>query len=134
MMKSIDNAFAFQEKALALRGYRQQLLASNIANADTPNYKAMDVNFSKALSEAQGGMGGSIELAATSPGHLTGGSGTALGIKPMYRTAVQPSIDGNTVDMNVEQAQFSDNSLHYLTTLQFINGKIQSTLLALKGN
>lgn len=133
MIKSIDNAFAFQEKALALRGYRQQLLASNIANADTPNYKAMDVNFAKALSEAQGG-GGNIELAATSSSHLSGGSGTALGVKPLYRTAVQPSIDGNTVDMNVEQAQFSDNSLHYLTTLQFINGKIQNTLLALRGS
>lgn len=134
MTNSIDKAFAFQEKVLALRGYRQQVLASNIANADTPNYKAMDINFAAAMRQAQGGTGG-VALARTSAGHLDGkGVGSVAGVKPMYRTSVQPSIDGNTVDTNIEQAQFSENALQYMSTLQFINGKIQSTMLALKGN
>ncbi|HEY3326479.1 MAG TPA: flagellar basal body rod protein FlgB [Novimethylophilus sp.] len=132
-MTTIDKTFDFQEKVLALRGYRQQLLASNIANADTPNYKAVDIDFAKALQMAQSGRaaGG---LAKTSPMHLDAAGGSAVaGVKPLYRAAVQPSIDGNTVDTNVEQSQFSENALQYMATLQFINGKIQSTMLALRG-
>ncbi|TSA48422.1 MAG: flagellar basal body rod protein FlgB [Nitrosomonadales bacterium] len=133
MIKSIDNAFAFQEKALALRSYRQQLLASNIANADTPGYKATDINFAKSLQQAQSGINSAIGLATTAPGHIEGRGAPVLGAKPMYRNSVQPSIDGNTVDMNIEQAQFSDNSLHYMTTLQFINSKIKDVSYALRG-
>ena len=118
---------------MAMRGYRQQLLASNIANADTPNYKAMDIDFAKALQTAQGAQA-DIGLARPSPRHLAAkGGGGVADVKPMYRTAVQPSIDGNTVDTNIEQAQFSENALQYMATLQFINGKIQSTMLALRG-
>ncbi len=134
MINSIDRAFAFQEKVLALRGYRQQVLASNIANADTPNYKAMDIDFASALRQAQGAAGG-VGLAKTAAGHMDGkGGGSLAGIKPMYRASVQPSIDGNTVDTNIEQAQFSENALQYMSTLQFINGDIRDTMLALKGN
>jgi len=133
MSTSIDNAFGFQEKVLALRGYRQQVIASNIANADTPNYKAMDIDFASSLRQAQGGLGG-VTLAKTSEGHMSAKGASLTGAKPMYRTSVQPSIDGNTVDTNIEQAQFSENALQYLSTLQFINGKIQSQMLALKGS
>jgi len=130
MFNSIDKALAFDAAALSLRGYRQQLLASNIANADTPNYKAVDIDFARALRQAQGG---GMALARTSPGHLgAGGSGALAGVKPQFRSAVQPSIDGNTVDANIEQAQFAENSMQYMATLQFMNGKIQSTLLALR--
>jgi len=133
MRNLIDQSFAFQEKALQVRGYRQQLLASNIANADTPNYKARDIDFKKVLQMAQSGQG--MAMAQTSARHLDGGSDSGIaGIKPMYRNSVQPSIDGNTVDMNVEQAQFAENSMYYMTTLQFINGKIQSTLAAMRTN
>jgi flagellar basal-body rod protein FlgB len=133
-MNNIDNAFGFQEKVLAMRGYRQQLLASNIANADTPNYKAMDIDFAKALQAARGAQA-DIDLAKTSPRHLDAkGGGGLAGVKPMYRTAVQPSIDGNTVDTNIEQAQFSENALQYMATLQFVNGKIRDVQLAIKGN
>lgn len=131
MFNSIDKALAFDSKMLSLRGYRQQILASNIANADTPNYKAMDVDFSKVLGNAMG----SLAMSKTDNGHLDmKGASPIAGVKPMYRTAVQPSIDGNTVDSDVEQAQFSENALQYMSTLQFLNGKIQSTLLALRGN
>ena len=134
MFKNIDTAFAFQEKALALRGYRQQLLASNVANADTPNYKAVDIDFGKALEQARNSVGGGVALTVTSPGHIkNAGSGAMDGVKPMYRAATQPSIDGNTVDMNVEQAQFSENALRYLTTLQFINSKFRDVSYVLRG-
>lgn len=131
MFNSIDKALAFDSKMLSLRGYRQQILASNIANADTPNYKAMDIDFAKALSTATG----NLALSRTDAGHLdVSGGNSVAGVKPMYRTSVQPSIDGNTVDSDVEQAQFSENALQYMSTLQFMNGKIQSTMLALRGN
>jgi flagellar basal-body rod protein FlgB len=94
----------------------------------------MDVDFAKALRQAASAMGG-VGMTKTAVGHMDGkGSGSLAGIKPMYRAAVQPSIDGNTVDTNVEQAQFSENALQYMSTLQFINSKIQSDMLALKGN
>lgn len=131
MFNSIDKALDFNSRMLALRGYRQQLLASNIANADTPNYKAKDIDFAQALRSASG----SLALQRTDGGHLDAAGGSSVaGVKPMYRTSVQPSIDGNTVDTNIEQAQFSENALQYMSTLQFMNGKIQSTLLALRGN
>jgi flagellar basal-body rod protein FlgB len=134
MSSSIDRAFAFNEKALALRGYRQQVIASNIANADTPNYKAMDVDFASALRQAKSALGG-VGLTKTAAGHMDGKGGGALaGVKTMYRASVQPSIDGNTVDTNVEQAQFAENALQYMSTLQFINGDLRDTMLALKGN
>ena len=78
---------------------------------------------------------GSISMSRTDAGHIDAKGGSPVaGINPMYRAAVQPSIDGNTVDADVEQAQFSENALQYMSTLQFMNGKIQSTLLALRGN
>ncbi len=134
-MTSIDKMFDLQQKVLALRGYRQQLLASNIANADTPNYKAVDVDFAKALQTAQSNQI-SVGLAKTSLMHLDApnSGGPFSGVKPLYRTSVQPSIDGNTVDTNIEQSQFSENTLQYMATLQFVNSKIQNTMLALRGN
>ncbi len=133
MLNGIAAEFAVSEKALALRGYRQQLLASNIANADTPNYKAMDIDFDKALKMAGAG-GGDLAMARTSARHLDGGnSGSVLaGLKPQYRNAVQPSIDGNTVDVNIEQAQFAENALQYTTTLQFMNDRIKTMKMALE--
>ena len=132
-MNSIDKALDFDSKVLSLRGYRQQVLASNIANADTPNYKAMDIDFAKVLQSASANMSGSVDLKRTDAHHLEAKGGGVAGAKPMYRTSVQPSIDGNTVDTNIEQAQFSENALQYMATLQIMNGKIQSTLLALRG-
>lgn len=129
MLNGIGAEFAVSEKVLALRGYRQQLLASNIANADTPNYKAVDIDFAKALELAGGG---SLAMAKTSARHLDGGSGAGLAaVKPQYRKAVQSSIDDNTVDVNVEQAQFAENALHYTTTLQFLNDKIKNMRMVL---
>ena len=131
MFNSIDRSLAYDSKMLALRGYRQQILASNIANADTPNYKARDIDFASALSAASG----SLAMRRTDAGHLEVGGGSGIaGVKLMYRTSIQPSIDGNTVDADVEQAQYSENALQYMSTVQFMNGKLQSTMLALRGS
>ncbi len=130
-MGAIDAEFAGSTRVLAVRAYRQQLLASNIANADTPNYKAVDIDFAKALAMAGSG---DLAMTKTSAAHLDkAGGGGVFGIKPQYRNSVQPSIDGNTVDTNIEQAQFSENSLHYMTTLQFVSDKIKGVRSALGG-
>ena len=135
MINSIEKAFAFDEKALALRDYRQQMLASNIANADTPNYKAVDVDFAKAMQTAGARSGGALPLTQTSSLHLQSTRSNGLaGVTPQFRSAVQPSIDGNTVDTHIEQAQFSENALRYMASLQFMNGKIKDMQLAIKGS
>lgn len=113
MLSKIDNDLAFVQSALNLRARRQEVLSSNIANSDTPNYKARDLDFAGALKNALGAEGGPLALARTSERHIeASGSGFANGLMK-YRSSVQPSLDGNTVDMDVERAHFTENSLHY---------------------
>lgn len=131
MIQGINNEFKFMEDALNLRAYRQQVLASNIANADTPNYKAKDIDFAKELQRAQGARAGSLALNATASGHLQP-SGGALNAQPLFRAAVQPSIDGNTVDMDAERAQFADNAIHYQFMVDRLNGKFKDMLTAIQ--
>ncbi len=116
MLSKIDNEIAFVQSALDLRARRQEILAANIANSDTPNYKARDLDFAAALKNAMGGAGGNIALSRTSSRHLegtgsAGGAGGGAHIK--FRSAMQPSLDGNTVDADVERAHFAENALHY---------------------
>jgi len=112
----------FQERALSLRAHRQELIASNIANADTPNYKAVDIDIQKALQQSpSAGMG--VKMVSTNPNHIQGKASHLSPAAPLkYRVPQQPSIDGNTVDMNVEQAQFSENALMYQFTLDRVGG------------
>jgi flagellar basal-body rod protein FlgB len=113
MLSKIDQEIAFVRSALDLRARRQEVLAANIANSDTPNYKARDLDFAAALKNVMGA-GGNIAMARTSPLHLDGaGSAGAAGAHVMFRSAVQPSLDGNTVDVDVERAHFAENALHY---------------------
>ena len=133
MVSKIDDAFSFQQQALGLRAHRQQVLASNIANADTPNYKARDFDFSAALKDAMAGRnGGNLPLASTSGRHLQGtaDSGPA---RLMYRKETQSSVDGNTVDMDVERAQFAENAIQYEAGITFISGRIKTLLSAIQG-
>lgn len=132
MINGINNGSRFMEDALNLRAYRQQVLASNIANADTPNYKARDIDFSKELQRAQGVQVGNLNLSATSSRHMQASAGT-LNAQALYRAAVQPSIDGNTVDMDVERAQFADNAIHYQFVMDRISGKFKTMLEAVRG-
>ncbi|CAH1387736.1 flagellar basal body rod protein FlgB [Candidatus Nitrotoga sp. M5] len=134
MNSKIDNAFQFSRTVLGLHSARQELIASNIANADTPNYKAKDIDFAKALQGAISGNTTQLQMAGTAPQHLSGNSGKAvMGVPVMYRTVVQPSADGNTVDMDVERAQFADNSLRYQASVNFADGRVKSILAAIQG-
>ena len=115
MLSKIDKEISFVQSALNLRARRQEILAANIANSDTPNYKARDLDFAAALKTAMGGAGGSLALSRTSARHLDGasGAGGAGSAHVKFRAALQPSLDGNTVDADVERAHFAENALHY---------------------
>jgi len=139
-MNELDRLMSVHQAALSARAYRTQVLASNIANADTPGYQARDVDFKAALAEALGApsaQGGA--MLRTSTRHLgPGGSGAAnaqgtMSTPLIYRTVSQASIDNNTVDVNVERAQFADNAMRFEASLTFINSKIKGILAALQG-
>jgi flagellar basal-body rod protein FlgB len=132
MSGRIDSAFQFDQTALRLRSARQELLASNIANADTPNYKAKDIDFASALQGAMSGSTTNLPLATTSTSHFGSATGeNVMGAPVMYRNVLQPSADGNTVDMDVERAQFADNALRYEASVSFVSGQVKDVLAAL---
>lgn len=134
MINKLDEVVRFQQTALNLRAARQELLASNIANADTPNFKAKDIDFASALRNALGGTSEKLPVVETSPAHLAGGSGDSImGAPVMYRRPLQPSADSNTVDMDVERAQFADNALRYEASVVFVNEKLKGILSAIQG-
>lgn len=138
MIGKLDEYLRFNETALSLRSQRQQLLASNIANADTPNYKARDIDFTSAL---QGALARSAPpagvLKTTTPAHLNGAARNPDilpdGTPVQYRGIVQGSVDGNTVDMDVERNQFADNALRYEAGISLINSQIRGLMAALQG-
>lgn len=124
------NTFSQHEQALKFRALRNQVLSSNIANADTPNYKARDINFRTALSDASSGL---LSLKTSHDLHqkVWGAGGDAP--KALYRVPTQPTLDGNTVQADVEQAEFAENTLRYRATLAFLDGQIRSLRYAIKG-
>jgi flagellar basal-body rod protein FlgB len=126
-----DNVFGIHERALLLRGERVGVLAANIANADTPNYKAKDLDFAAVLSGEQASA--TLPMAATRAGHLAGVEASAAGGEIKYRIPFQNSLDGNTVEAPVEQAQFAQNAVRYQASLNFINRRISSLELAITG-
>ena len=127
----------FQARALELQAERGRVLASNIANADTPNYKARDFNFQQALAAATAGTaaaaGTPVTVARTHPGHLGGPAGGAGSPPLLYRAPLQSAVDGNTVDLDVERANFAENSVRYEATLRFLNGQIKQMMTAING-
>ncbi len=131
---SLDKAFGVHEAALRLRAERTQVLANNIANADTPGYKARDIDFRSALSRAMDG--GAASLKTTDKGHMSAASGLTVAngqVELMYREPNQPALDGNTVEAHVEQAEFARNALEYQASLKFLEGKSKGLIKALKG-
>lgn len=114
----------FHETALGLRAYRQQLIASNIANADTPNYKAVDIDFQEALRIARSAANTPpLTLAATAPGHIPGQTQSSAPPYPLkYHIPSQPSVDGNTVEMDAERAKFTENAVMYEFSLDRVSG------------
>jgi flagellar basal-body rod protein FlgB len=133
MSERIDDELGFHQRALALRAWRQQILAANIANADTPHYKARDIDFKASLQAAMGGHGGRLVPVRTSPRHLAAEAQAPAGVRLLYRTEMQSSVDGNTVDMDVERAAFAENALRYEAGLSFINGMLRTLQSALQG-
>lgn len=134
-MANFESHFGVLSKALDLRAERHQLLASNIANADTPNYKARDFDFSAAMSNALSGRtsAGGLPLAATHRGHLDGSlHGGAAHVQ--YRKESQSAVDGNTVDMDIERAQIADNALQYQILTQLISNKFQGLRTAMSSS
>ena len=123
-MADIAQSFAVLSKALDLRTQRHQVLASNIANADTPGYKARDFDFQSAMQNAVGSRTGAAGMAMTSAGHL-GGNGMAGSGVLQFRKESQSAADGNTVDMDVERSQITDNALQYQILTQLISNKFQ---------
>ena len=134
MIGKLNQALDFHATALRLRSERQQVLASNIANADTPGYKAVDFDFGRALAGAigPGSAAGVPRLAATAPGHVAAGTATLVPAL-QYRTPSQASIDGNSVELDAERAQFADNAIRYEVSLRFLNGQIKSLMSAITG-
>lgn len=131
MIGKLDEHLSFGATALRLRAERQQVLASNIANADTPGYKAVDFDFGRALAQAMA-PSGSGPAAAASPGHLPL-RGTAGAPAMLYRAPSQASLDGNSVELDAERAQFADNAIRYEASLRFLNGQIKTLMSAISG-
>lgn len=145
MPDRLDDHFRFHQRALSLRAERQQLLASNIANADTPNFKARDIDFRQALQAATGAAqvagssGASANISATHEAHLraapsAGGAQSPSRLPLQYRTPRQDSIDGNTVELDAERAEFADNAIRYEASLSAVDGKIKSLMAVLQGS
>lgn len=136
MLPGIDRHLDGPVQALNLRTLRGEALASNIANADTPHYKARDFDFAAALRNALGAAGSAVqpvELARTSTRHLAGAQGPTGAPRLQYREPVQPSIDGNTVELDTELAQFSDNAVRIQADLTFLSHRIRSLQTAITG-
>lgn len=133
MNTQLDNALRFHQTALNLRAQRQELIAANIANADTPNYKARDLDFGSTLRGAlQGRVGRPIALTVSSERHLNASSAVAQPYV-LYRSEDQANVDGNTVNMDVERAAFAENSVQYEASLSFINGLLKTMQQAVAG-
>lgn len=131
MLGRIEQSLSFQSEALQLRAQRQQLLSANIANADTPGYKAVDFDFARALRESQSRS--RVTQHASTPGHMVARFASSTKPTTADSDSIQPSQDGNTVDMDKERARFADNAVRYEATLKFINGKIRTLLSAIQG-
>jgi len=129
MAINFDNALGIHPQALALREKRSEVLASNLANADTPGYKARDLDFQAVLKKT---MPQSNALERTQEGHFSPND-RLLGATMMFRNPNQPSLDGNTVESHIEQAKYSENAVQYQASLRFINGRFNGLMSALRG-
>ena len=127
----LDDVFGIHEQALRLRGQRSEVLASNLANADTPGYKARDFDFQAMLRKE---MQPPVRLASTHSGHINTDSAVVASTQMGYRIPQQPSLDGNTVEVEREQTEFSANAMRYQASLRFLDGRIKGLMLAIKGN
>lgn len=136
MPLDLDANLALHAAALKIRAQRTELIANNLANADTPGFRARDIDFRSALAAVQGGSGG-VQLATTSARHMGAADAAgAAGVPPgelRYRVPLAPSLDGNTVEVQLEQAAFAENAVRYQATLTFLNQRFRGLLTAITG-
>ena len=133
MKISIDNALGVHQHAMKLRSHRASVLANNIANADTPGYKARDFDFGKVLDSQMRSSATSGGKMATTDGQHLGSQANKVYTTNQYRVPLMPSLDQNTVDIQVEQSEFAKNNIEFLASLRFLNGKIQGLRSAIAG-
>ncbi len=129
MAINFDKALSIHPQALVLREKRSEVLASNLANADTPNYKARDLDFKAVLDKTRFP---AQRMETTQTGHLSSNQ-PLLGATMMYRNPQQASLDGNTVESQIEQAKYAENALQYQASLRFINGSFSGLMTAIRG-
>lgn len=132
-MSALGDQLSVMQKALDVRSYRHQVLASNVANADTPHFKARDVDFQSALKGAIDGRQG-LSLNMTSGRHMPGVADAFGGGKLLYRTETQSAVDGNTVDMDVERSAMADNAMQYEILTRLVSDRISSMRNAVASN
>jgi len=137
MPLNLDQYVSVHATALDVRARRGELIANNLANADTPGYQARDIDFRQAMARAAGEKPTSgVHLSTTNAGHI-GGNTSADAVHNAdlkYRTPLAPALDGNTVDAQVEQASFAENAVRYQATLTFLNSKFRGLLTAIMGS
>lgn len=129
MAINFDTALGIGPNALAFREKRGEILAANLANADTPNFKARDVDFKSVLKQS---VASGVTLERTHAGHITPPQ-QLFGANVMYRNPSQVSLDGNTVESHVEQAKYAENAVQYQASLQFISGDFAELMTSLRG-
>jgi len=129
MAINFDKALSIHPQALALREKRSEILAANLANADTPGFKARDLDFTSVLKKT---MPPNVDMERTQVGHLAS-ERLLLGANLMYRTPYQASLDGNTVESHIEQAKYAENAVQYQASLQFVSNKFSGLMTALRG-
>lgn len=125
----MDNLFGIHATALKIRANRAELLAGNIANVDTPNFKARDIDFKGALRM----VAGESSMQRTHVSHMDVNTSANGNTEVLYRTPNQPSLDGNTVELETERSAFMENSMMYQASLRFLNGKINGLKMAIRG-
>jgi flagellar basal-body rod protein FlgB len=134
MSINFDNALGIHEKALSFRGQRAEVLANNIANADTPNYKARDLDFASVLAaQTQGDASDRVSLQRTNSQHIPMDSVTLSDAALAYRIPSAPSLDQNTVDMQTEQASYAENAVQFQASFTLLNSKFKGLISALRG-
>jgi flagellar basal-body rod protein FlgB len=135
MALNLDTYLGVHADALKLQSKRMEVIADNLANSDTPGYKARDIDFRAAMANAgdAGGASAPVKLATTNPGHLGTDPTTEANASLKYRVPLAPSLDGNTVDAQQEQAAFADNTVRYQATLTFLSSRFKSLMTAITG-
>jgi len=136
MPLSLDQYVSVHATALDARARRGELIANNLANADTPGFQARDIDFRQAMARAAGDKTVSTTMTTTQRGHIGGAASAEAASSPdlKYRTPLAPALDGNTVDAQIEQAAFAENAVRYQATLTFLNAKFRGLLTAIMGS